>query len=1261
MAKHELQKPLPTATRKAVGTKHKKDDPAKKNEKKRSDTSKSAESADLRQPKDRDPTQQQVDILKPTLAHIWNTGVLSSDLVQLSIDYGNQQKIGNYLFLQWIEDEDLHKLWDGPFKRFDSYRNDVMGATTLEAKINKLFKDLDGDWEKVLKFLVTCFEFDNVHDNNSEYMWIVRAIAMQTAQIDPSTLFDINLPATTSKLAQASLYFASELPDDPRLRHELPLAGFWLLCATLFDHPWNVAFQDKLETTSSPVLYVIREKLMPTIYKHANKNPGKRSIEKITELDETEANAMVASQDNTITFQTPPTKSTDEYSPPDGWDTFKEFDDIPDDDDDDDDDVVEVVDSHQDDDSRDAVGVVDSNQDDIDANNVDDDDDDIDDCDDEDNDDRDDDGDDAADAAATKNNNKIAKRSVFPNFSSTITEPPTDGMEDDTGHEEIGNGDPGYDDRMATDPTPNHDPSPYPRARTIAEHVGKWRQANMDGVEGDSQIFELALSTQWGGAQAGQDSLATVWLKKVIDTLAEALKNNTNGLRLLPISDKNYKKGKMWIRNEKDLHTKITTHRDLHTYLDMEYGNAAYYASNVKPGDKKLRTRVRVGYNSGVLPDAIRQYLHTGLAQQGRGAGCYESPLQFGEIEKIGALCFYPGEANARALEKELMRHFEWLCPIGLRWDWVNLPYDGRSKWNERSPGLMLWHVYVRRIDAKKVDRELRSWLHPSTPKKDFPYAAVTHYITDWKAAQKGVASVRAYGPVKEQILTMVSKSRDFQELTMVTYHGSDIHGMLKKAVTSQFGSSTCLKLLLSIKASPHQAKKAADEEDKPKDDIEEDATATDATKDEDDDTDDDDNDDEQGDGDGAFTKVKRSRRKKKKKATATPASEGEHDLTPAQLKAVRELERKRQLDRENYRPSPLFLMILPGEMEGTWIFVSRLKYAALARSVLNGLVPFLTEHLVERLPGRHDKILSKWLSKTLIAQTRRRNLVWCNENLCAKAASTTQLGTDEGYEFLEGCEDPLDILEARLTLDPEMAAIKDIDDGATVAGEMDELREAESLLEDAMLEISIHKDALDQTRRQSAIATIAAQKEASSHAAALEVERKKTEALQLQLAAFTQLQATQLAAQQAAQQASASITQPTVTPPRPTDHPAATTDPPPAAPVPTNNAPTELPAASMTPPPRGVRFQSAATETTAPPPAEAPFVVNSSTPTQSTNREQDDESELDEPDAPPNQPPSSTINRYFQPRASPYAKKGGARSSESRGANGPGSTAEPG
>ncbi|CAJ1962520.1 unnamed protein product [Cylindrotheca closterium] len=98
-------------------------------------------------------------------------------------------------------------------------------------------------------------------------------------------------------------------------------------------------------------------------------------------------------------------------------------------------------------------------------------------------------------------------------------------------------------------------------------------------------------------------------------------------------------------------------------------------------------------------------------------------------------------------MEKELMRHFDWKMVIGLRYEWVNIPYKGRSKWNKRSSGCMMWHVYVRSRDAKRADRELRLWLHPSTPKKDFPWCAVTHYISDWKAAQNGTISVTGLVP----------------------------------------------------------------------------------------------------------------------------------------------------------------------------------------------------------------------------------------------------------------------------------------------------------------------------------------------------------------------------------------------------------------------------------------------------------------------------------------------------------------------------------
>ncbi|CAJ1935451.1 unnamed protein product, partial [Cylindrotheca closterium] len=94
--------------------------------------------------------------------------------------------------------------------------------------------------------------------------------------------------------------------------------------------------------------------------------------------------------------------------------------------------------------------------------------------------------------------------------------------------------------------------------------------------------------------------------------------------------------------------------------------------------------------------------------------------------------------------------------------DWVSTPYTGRAKFNERSPGVTRPHGYARKIHAKRVDGELRSLLNPSTAKPDFPFAAPATFISDWKSAQQGLISVKAYGPVKDATLTLISKLRDY-------------------------------------------------------------------------------------------------------------------------------------------------------------------------------------------------------------------------------------------------------------------------------------------------------------------------------------------------------------------------------------------------------------------------------------------------------------------------------------------------------------------
>ncbi|CAJ1935509.1 unnamed protein product [Cylindrotheca closterium] len=420
------------------------------------------------------------------------------------------------------------------------------------------------------------------------------------------------------------------------------------------------------------------------------------------------------------------------------------------------------------------------------------------------------------------------------------------------------------------------------------------------------------------------------------------------------------------------------------------------------------------------------------------------------------------------------MRHFGWDIVIGLRYEWVNTPYNGRSKWNERAPGCMMWHVYVRARHAKRVDRALRLWLHPSTPKKDFPWCAVTHYISDWKAAQNGIVSVKAVGPVKDENLTMISKHNDFVELTQAKYCPVEIPGMLKQATTKDFGPCTCLSMFLSVKAQPLHADKVA---------------AADV------DTDSDSDDSLLDDISHKFTKVTtKGKTKIKKRVPKTSKHLSlENDgpvLTPAQQRRARESERKRKMDLENNVPSPLFIMVLPGEMEGTYLFISRLKYAALATNVLKGLVPFFTHHLGKSTTTRSNRVLGKWFPKSLIHTTRRKELVWCLETLRARPADQTQQGIDEDIDFLDGFgSDPLDVGEAKLEFDMDMADAKDIDDGATVADAMDELLEKDSQLEAAIMEIEFKDNLL------------------SKQNSALEAERLRSEQLARELAAMRLLQ----------------------------------------------------------------------------------------------------------------------------------------------------------
>ncbi|CAJ1945422.1 unnamed protein product [Cylindrotheca closterium] len=414
---------------------------------------------------------------------------------------------------------------------------------------------------------------------------------------------------------------------------------------------------------------------------------------------------------------------------------------------------------------------------------------------------------------------------------------------------------------------------------------------------------------------------------------------------------------------------------------------------------------------------AVQDYLHTGLRQLGRGAGCYPSPLQYGEIVKIGSCSFIPAEVNFSANAKELMRLFDFEVPIGIKMDWISIPYMGRAKCDERSPGVTSPHCFTWRIHAKRVDCTLRLILHPASAKPDFPFAAPATYMSDWKLAQQGLLSVKAYGLVKDAILTLIRKLRDYYILTDVLYPGINFTGIFKFATTRLYGSCTLFKLLLSIKATPAQADQAFTAgKDKPSP-----TTANDDSSEEEDN-----NESQEGavSLSGAFTKVTKKKKKKKKKKLPLP-------ITSRIIFS---------------KICPLFLMILPGEMEGSYIFVCHKKYGQLARNMLRGIVPFLIHHLCELTDMQADRVLGKWINGFPNQRSRQR-------------VSTK---VEEALEFLDDViEDTTNVYQGQLSIDMDMANAKDIDNGQTVTGMLDEMQEREQQLEDAFLEIEACDNAL--------------------------------------------------------------------------------------------------------------------------------------------------------------------------------------------------------
>src|SRR6056300_1072655 len=1033
MGKQVKQKTLSSVVKKTGKVKAKPSLTPKKGEKKQVETS---VPADLRQPKEPDPKEAWAQRISAELQTIKDNGLNAASIANIAARLSDTISFGNDFYNRWTKA--FPKRWKQRCETYDAIFEDSEGSVSVETRIEQLFEEHDNNWDSIIRHIADIFDLDNLEDESPPRRWTIRSIGIQIARQDPFSFFKINRVNQVRPDSHNTLYWYPDEDGEMQLRHTTPLVAFWIIIVRLFRHPWSTTFNQTLGTVQQVPINVAS--VLSSLEHEYELYEGQKDEDDSDHDDDSENDGMG------LPFHSPTRSSTEEqsrasesHSDRPSWHSQKHA-------------PAKVL-----------LATPPRVQQHTQHSKL-------------------------ADLTKPRKKEVRIADDTSPSGSVVAT------TDEETMSEITGTtGTPDKDSNNASRAQPYKSAleretlsnTPNPKTSTSPIHGRKVKlvQMNMEGIPGQGRIFDINLALTFAGSDGDTNQLLESWVDHVKDTLCEALDNGKPmyDLKVLPIDDSEYRDVSLWLRSPEQVKQTITSYRTLSRYLDMNYGNSPYFTSSFKPGEKKLRTRIRFGFASGD-PARVRQFLHTGIQHQGRATGCYETPLQFSPIDKAGFVCFWPEDINISSMENELMRHFDYTVPIGLKMDWVSMPYIGRTKFDERAPGTRLFHLFTRRRNVKEVDRQCRQWLVPSTPIADLPWCAKSHYVHDWSSARNDLLSVKPHALVKDLILTMVNKAQDFQDLTVVLYPAARIHGMLKTVVTRMYGRCSFLKLWHSIKCTPRQAELA--EEGKQD---EQSSTNSDTSDNE------------------GFRTVRVSKKKKKNRrgdqasdpSLLTDSLEELKQQLSAQERAHQAAAEKMLRDTQNNTPCKLFIGVFPGEMEGTFAFVCRRKFETLAKNVLRDMVPFFDYHLREPNQAHTDKLLRTWISMSDIQSARNRNLQWNPYTLSARPSDGNGQNLDDGLDFLDGFgDDPMDVFDGTLTIDMMIANSKDIDDGATVAGAMEDLRKTEEQLQEAFTEIEVQGQRLEATSVQQA------EKESE-----LDLVKRKNEEMQAQIEQLMQQQ----------------------------------------------------------------------------------------------------------------------------------------------------------
>ncbi|CAJ1945850.1 unnamed protein product [Cylindrotheca closterium] len=143
-----------------------------------------------------------------------------------------------------------------------------------------------------------------------------------------------------------------------------------------------------------------------------------------------------------------------------------------------------------------------------------------------------------------------------------------------------------------------------------------------------------------------------------------------------------------------------------------------------------------------------------------------------------------------------------------------------------------------------------------------------------------------------------------------------------------------------------------------------------------------------------------------------------------------------------NQGPAGLFQMILPGPIDGFYVFVVRQKFASLAQEVLKNLATFLISHLELWQDLKHQwKTCRTWLCLDHYNRTVTNAMTWDQSQHRAISEFERDVDLDqqvekddnEWIEKLLAAKQASTEFEGTITIDLLMPAAKDMDDGATV------------------------------------------------------------------------------------------------------------------------------------------------------------------------------------------------------------------------------------